>query len=303
MFSKKTILLTFDVEDWFQVENLRPWIPFSTWHNYELRVERNTHRILDLLDSNDRSTSGHNPESIDEFKPKATFFLLGWIVEQLPNLVREIDKRGHEVASHGFNHKLCYHQTQDELEKDLMDSKKMIEDILGKPVFGYRAPSFSITDSVLKTIQSCGYQYDSSFNTFDRHGRYGHIELKDFNYKGSIYRINNDFFEIPLSNLTFYGKVIPWAGGGYFRLLPFLFFKQGMKYILKDRDDYVFYAHPWEFDPHQPLLKQASAANKFKHYINLSRTTTRLESLLTYFSNCRFLSCHTYLNQIWGKNE
>jgi len=299
----KTILLTFDVEDWFQVENLRPWIPFSSWDSYELRVERNTYLLLDLLDTINLKTNNDNPKNINESKPKATFFVLGWIVKHLPNLVREMDKRGHEVASHGFNHNLCYSQSYAELKKDLINSKKMIEDIIGKPVFGYRAPSFSISDSVLKTIQSCGYQYDSSFNTFDRHGRYGHIEISNYSVKGSIYKVNNDFFEVPLSNLSFHGKVIPWAGGGYFRLLPFFIFKEGVKYILRSEDTYIFYAHPWEFDPHQPIVKQATRINKFKHYMNLSKTAARLGSFLNYFSNCRFLTCHVHINEKWGKNE
>ena len=298
MYPEKTILLTFDVEDWFQVENLRPWVPFSTWDRYRLRVESNTHRILDLLDDVTPKTSDGNQKN-DQSKPKATFFMLGWIVKRLPRLVREIDKRGHEVASHGFDHKLSYHQSKNELENDLMTSKKMIEDILGKPVLGYRAPSFSISDSVLKIIQSCGYIYDSSFNTFDRHGRYGHIDIKGFPCKGSVYRIDDNFFEIPLSNLTIHGKIIPWAGGGYFRLLPISLFKKGVKYILKHEDDYVFYAHPWEFDPHQPIVKQAAISNKFKHYINLSKTTMRLTDLVTYLSNCRFLSCQKYLKEVW----
>jgi polysaccharide deacetylase family protein (PEP-CTERM system associated) len=302
MFQNKTILLTFDVEDWFQVENLRPWSPVSSWDCFELRVERNTYLILDLLDTINLNTNNNYPKKANESKPKATFFLLGWIVQRLPNLAREIDKRGHEVASHGFNHNLCYGQSYTELKNDLVNSKKMIEDIIGKPVFGYRAPSFSISESVLKTIQSCGYQYDSSFNTFDKHGRYGHIEILDYSVKGSVYQIDDDFYEIPLSNLSFYGKIIPWAGGGYFRFLPFFIFKKGVEYILKNEENYIFYAHPWEFDPHQPIVKQAKRINKFRHYINISKTAARLERLLVYFSDCRFLTCHAHIKQKWGKN-
>jgi polysaccharide deacetylase family protein (PEP-CTERM system associated) len=303
MSQNKTILLTFDVEDWFQVENLRPWIPFSSWNSYELRVERNTYLLLDLLDEINLNSDNDITKKGNEFKPKATFFLLGWIVRRLPNLAREIDKRGHEVASHGFDHNLCYSQSYAELKNDLMTSKNIIEDVIGKPVFGYRAPSFSISDPVLEAIRACGYHYDSSFNTFDKHGRYGHIDISNFATKGSVYQIKDDFYEIPLSNLSFYGKIIPWAGGGYFRLLPFFIFKAGVKHILKNEDNYIFYAHPWEFDPHQPVVKQATRINKFKHYINLSKTAARLESLLNYFSNCRFLTCHAHINQKWGKNE
>ncbi|MBW2591051.1 MAG: polysaccharide deacetylase family protein [Deltaproteobacteria bacterium] len=165
-----TILLTIDVEDWFQVENFKRHIPFSTWSSYELRVEKNVHRFLDLFDSikvaNNPATSNQQP-AIRNMEPghelsaisyeesskkniKATFFILGWIAERLPHLVREIQDRGHEVASHGFNHNLCTEESKRRLKQDLLDSKKLLEDIIGVPVSGYRAPSFSISDNTLK---------------------------------------------------------------------------------------------------------------------------------------------------------
>ncbi|MGD9211017.1 MAG: polysaccharide deacetylase family protein [Desulfobacteraceae bacterium] len=282
---------------------MRPWTPFTSWDSQDVRVEHNTHRILDLLDSIDLINNEHNNNAPQTSKPKATFFLLGWIAKRFSHLVREIDKRGHEVASHGFDHQLCYTQSEAELSKDLVDSKKLLEDIISKPIWGYRAPSFSISNSVLKIIKSCGYLYDSSFNSFDRHGRYGYINIADFAKKGSVYQVDNNFYEVPLSNLLFYNTVLPWAGGGYFRFLPFSIFKKGVEHIIEKNDTYIFYAHPWEFDPDQPVVKQVSAISKFKHYINLSKTTTRLASLLDYFSNCRFLTCHSYLKEIWGENE
>ncbi len=299
IISSKVILLTFDVEDWFQVENLRPWMPFSSWDNLELRVERNTHHVLDLLDGG----GGHASRSNISSKPKATFFILGWIAKRLPNIVREICQRGHEVASHGNDHQLCYSQTLDDLKRDLTDSRKLLEDIAGFPVYGYRAPSFSISDSVLKAIWTSGYRYDSSFNSFDRHGRYGGMTTDNIVQKNSIFQLEQDFYEIPLSNLKLFNQILPWAGGGYFRLLPLGLFLKGIRNILGKQNCYVFYAHPWEFDPKQPVVQQATFFNRFKHYINLSKTSMRLAQLIHTFSDCRFLTCHSYLNEIWGKNE
>jgi polysaccharide deacetylase family protein (PEP-CTERM system associated) len=184
---KKSILLTFDVEDWFQVENFKEYIKFSTWNFFELRVEKNTIKILDLHDT-------------FPFKPKATFFILGWIAQKLPHLVRQIHERGHEVASHGLNHHLCSNTNPQELMKDLISSKALLEDLTGHEVHGYRAPSFAINDEILNSIEQAGYTYDSSFNSFSAHGRYGTIDLSRTEKKHASYKINNNFFELPISN-------------------------------------------------------------------------------------------------------
>ena len=145
------ILFTVDLEDWFQVENLKPGISRSSWSSRELRVERNTLCILDLLESVKRG-SAYDPLH-------ATFFVLGWIAERLPHLVREIHSRGHEVASHGYSHQCSYDFSSDNLKGDLLDSKKLLEDVIGDRVYGYRAPSFSINNDVLKIVESCGYSF------------------------------------------------------------------------------------------------------------------------------------------------
>jgi len=177
------ILLTIDVEDWFQVENFKEYIPFDSWSSCELRVEKNTHRLLDLLDSVNFKFQ------VSSFKISATFFILGWIAEKLPNLVKEIHARGHEVASHGYYHNLCNDSSSDDLRKDLIDSKRLLEDIIGDRVYGYRAPSFSINAEVLKIIEDCGYLYDSSYNSFSMHGRYGQISLSQNGQKGIANKI------------------------------------------------------------------------------------------------------------------
>ncbi len=281
---KKSILLTFDVEDWFQVENFKEYIPFSTWNSFELRVEKNTLKILDLLDS-------------FSFKPKATFFILGWIAEKLPELVREIHQRGHEVASHGNDHHLCGNLTESDLISDLRSSKDRLETIINSKVYGFRAPSFAIDDKVLQAIAQAGYFYDSSYNSFSAHGRYGKIDLSNTNHKNASYQIHETFFELPISNLKIKNTVIPFGGGGYFRLFPFPLFKLGMESALKKDKAFVFYAHPWEFDPSQPRVEQASRGFKFRHYINLNRTEKKLKALITAFDGHEFITCSEYLRK------
>jgi polysaccharide deacetylase family protein (PEP-CTERM system associated) len=309
MKKNKSILLTIDVEDWFQVENFKQWIPFSSWSTCELRVEQNTHRLLDLFDS---FVSTRNPKPGTRNQITTTFFILGWIAERLPDLVREIHSRGHEVASHGYNHNLCSQQTSEDLKKDLSDSKKLLEDIIGGPVFGYRSPSFSISADILKNIEDCGYLYDSSFNSFGMHNRYGWVDLSNGEKQGIIiqnpayrtqklepctkHQASNTFYELPISNLTIANRILPWGGGGYFRMIPFLLFKMGVKSILLREEAYLFYLHPWEIDSDQPKVKKAHPFYKFRHYINLSRTHSKLEKFLRAFQQHRFVTCKQYID-------
>lgn len=281
---KKNILLTFDVEDWFQVENFKEYIPFLIWNSFELRVEKNTYKILDLLES-------------FPFKPKATFFILGWIAEKLPKLVQEIHQRGHEVASHGNDHHLCRNLTESGLISDLKSSKDRLEAIIKSRVFGFRAPSFAIDDTILKTIEKAGYLYDSSYNSFSAHGRYGTIDLSPAEKKNAGYQINDNFYELPISNLKIKNTVIPLGGGGYFRLFPFPLFKLGVKSVLEKDNAFVFYAHPWEFDPSQPRVEEATRGFKFRHYINLQRTEKKLRALISAFSDHEFVTCADYIDK------
>jgi polysaccharide deacetylase family protein (PEP-CTERM system associated) len=284
-------LLTVDVEDWFQVENFKSSIRFDAWEKKELRVERNTQRLLDLIDNTARKE-----------KAKATFFVLGWIAKKLPGLVREIHARGHEVASHGINHRLCTKETADNLKNDLYESRVLLEDLIGSRVSGYRAPSFAIDDDIIRMIQDAGYRYDSSYNSFGKHGRYGKLSTISFQKTGIAYRINNSFWELPVSNLylppianSLRPMVLPWGGGGYFRLLPYALFKRGIERILKEKDAYNFYIHPWEVDPGQPILDEAPPLLKFRHYVNLSSTALKVGKMLADFSDCHFVTCEEYL--------
>ena len=285
--SSKTILLTFDVEDWFQVENFKNVIPRSHWETFEGRVTHSTLKILDLLDG--ISTYGGSP--------KATFFILGWTAERYPNLVYEINRRGHEIASHGYNHTLVPHMSDNEMKKDIAESKKLLEDLTGKSIKGYRAPSFSITPQLIEYLQEAGYQYDSSYNSFDRHGRYGYISLKDAEKSGIAYRLTSSLIEIPISNLEIRGNILPWGGGGYFRLIPFSLFMEGVKTKLSKQNGFMFYAHPWEFDPQQPKIRNGlPLLTRFRHYVNLKNTEKKLKRLITALSQCSFITCIEYLN-------
>ena len=355
-----SFLLTIDVEDWFQVENLRPWIPFSTWDSRELRVEANVNRLLDLFDSfklprlqaedgrapcdmnserfplNDNPVNPVNPvgkfsgtaspfnrtnstnsiNPINSTRPtnrslRATFFVLGWIAKRLPHLVREIAARGHEVASHGFNHQMCNRLPEEELRNDLTDSKRFLEDIAGSEVAGFRAPNFSVDDRVLSMLQETGYRYDSSFNNFSLHGRYGKISLNGQPILCKAYKMSEGFFEIPVSNLSLSTLVtlgtrnfshfpLPWGGGAYFRLIPMSLFFQGVQYILNRDGAYIFYIHPWEIDPDQPKVKQASLFSRFKHYRNIEVTESKLLKMIQRFAGSQFKTCRDYLKGIGG---
>ena len=303
------ILLTIDVEDWFQVENFKNYIPFSSWPSYELRVEKNSHRILDLLDSITLEPSSLLASQLPsrQNSPKASFFVLGWLAERLPGLVREIHSRGHEVASHGYNHNLCNQQSCEDLKKDLKDSKKLLEDIIGSQVYGYRAPSFAINNDILQVIEDCGYLYDSSYNSFAMHERYGRLDLSKNENKGVAVKISNNFYELPISNIKFsiqnsksraQNLQLPWGGGGYFRIIPLSLFKMGVNSILNKYKAYIFYMHPWEIDSKQPRIKEASYFVKFRHYINLHKNAYRFSSFIKYFRKDSFTTCHKYLTEL-----
>lgn len=297
-----TILLTIDVEDWFQVENFKQWIPFSSWDSHELRVEKNTHRLLDLFDSFD---SVQTQTSVSRFPIKATFFILGWIAKCLPHLVREIHNRGHEIASHGKNHHLCSKQSHKELKKDLADSKNLLEDIIGHQVYGFRAPSFAINRSILKIVEDCGYLYDSSYNSFSLNYRYGRMDFSKNKKQGiaiQLFKAQNPKFEIlyelPISNFKFGNMVLPFGGGAYFRLIPFILFKTGVKKILKKQNAFLFYLHPWEIDTNQPKVKDSFLIYKFRHYTNLGKTYPKLSLLIKQFCDFHFTTCWQYLEKI-----
>jgi len=286
-----SILLTFDIEDWFQVENFKEYISYDSWPERELRVEKNTHVLLDLLDE---ATGKRN----DGQAVQATFFVLGWVAERCPALVEEIARRGHEVASHGFWHHLCYEQSTSELTADLRHSKEMLAEIIGTEIVGYRAPSFSVNDKVLQAIREAGYLYDSSYNSYEGHDRYGSLTLpSDQQRSAPLYTYPDNFFEIPVSNLQLGKRIVPWGGGGYFRLLPALLHRFGVRLIIRQQGSFIFYMHPWEIDPGQPRMHEAKSSFRFRHYINLGSARQKLVGLINSCVDQQFISCAEFIEK------
>ncbi len=277
---KKLIIMTVDIEDWFQVENLRIVCPFAKWDSYELRVENNARRLLDLF---------------DKHQAKATFFVLGWIAERLPELIREIHSRGHEVASHGYIHRVSYELTSRELREDLQRSKSVLEEIIGESVYGYRAPCFSLTRELIELIHDTGYRYDSSLNNASFSTRYGKPTGVLKHLENGMMKAPNGVIEIPISNLKLGRLSLPWGGGGYFRLWPWSLFRWGVKRILSAGKPYVFYFHPWEIDLHQPPVKNLGVLARFRHYLNISDTYSRLERFFSSLIMSSITSCSDHL--------
>lgn len=266
--SSKTaaLAMTIDVEDWFQVENLKDVISRSSWDSCESRVVNNTNRMLDLLSASEVS---------------ATFFVLGWIAERHPNLIQRIFNAGHEVAAHGYGHELIYNITPEQFRQDVQRCKDILEDLTGEAVLGYRAPSFSITDWAVDILVDLGFSYDSSAFPVNRHDRYG--QLEDISLSACIKQIRPGFVEICIPCMPGKFGGLPWGGGGYFRLIPYPIFRWGIKQILRERPAYVFYIHPWEIDPRQPRLIGLKKSHSFRHYLNLDRCEYRWSHLLDEF--------------------
>lgn len=259
-------VMSVDVEDWFQVENLARAIPRETWKSRELRVERNMDRILELMADTGVS---------------CTCFVLGWIAERCPALIRRIADEGHEIASHGYGHELVTKITPDAFRADVERSKNVLEELTGARVLGYRAPSFSITDWSISVLQDVGFMYDSSSFPTMAHDRYG--KLTGIERGASVVQLRPDFYEICVSCLNIGSHGLPWGGGGYFRLIPYGVFRRGIAHILRSGHPYVFYIHPWEIDPGQPRIKHLPALFRFRHYVGLERCDKRFASLLTDF--------------------
>ncbi len=260
-----TNYLTIDVEDYFHVSAFENKIRFEEWGNYESRVVNNTRKILEIL-----SEAG---------EIKATFFILGWVAEKHPDIVKEIDASGHEIACHGYQHRLVYNMTQDEFRGDLEKAKDILENITGVKVTGYRAPSYSITNKSLwafDILEEIGFEYDSSVFPIN-HDRYGIPGAPRFQYKLP----DNNLVEYPISTSKILWLNVPVSGGGYFRLFPYWFTKINLKKINNNENKpFVFYLHPWEIDPEQPRINGATALSKFRHYNNLSKTAKRFKMLL-----------------------
>ena len=260
--------MTCDVEDYFQVQAFAGHIARDSWDSLPSRVERNTDKVLELF-------ARHGA--------RATFFTLGWVAERHKRLVRRIVEGGHELASHGLEHRPVFSQTPDEFRADVRRTKHLLEDIGGVPVSGYRAASFSITRNTFwafDVLAEEGYRYSSSIYPV-RHDLYGIPDAPRFAFRPA----ERALLEIPMSTLTMFGRNLPCSGGGYFRLLPYSASRWAFRQVNeRDRQPAIFYFHPWEIDPDQPRQNQAPLKSRFRHYLNLDRMEARLTRLLRDFA-------------------
>ena len=256
--------MTCDVEDYFQVSAFEGIVPRSRWTDVECRIPRNVDKILQLF-------SDHGA--------RATFFTLGWVAEHHPAVLRRIVDQGHEIASHGMSHRRVWSQSEEEFRQDAGDARKLLEDVSGVAVRGYRAASWSIdhrTPWAHRILSELGYRYSSSIYPVS-HDHYGVPDAPRHPHDIA----DTGVTEIPASTARLMGRNIPVSGGGYFRLFPFAL----SKYIIDRHQNtsshpYIFYFHPWELDPEQPRFRQASRKARFRHYLNLNAFEARLSELL-----------------------
>jgi len=272
--------LTVDVEDYFHVSALADSIGRDTWATREPRVAGNIHKLLAIF---------------EKFDARATFFVLGWVAEHYPHLVREIAQHGHEIACHGLSHRLVYDQPREEFYEETRRAKQLLEDLTGSAVLGYRAASYSIVRRslwALDILVDLGFSYDSSIFPV-RHDRYGIPDAERWPHRLSTPG-GKVIVEWPLSTVQVLGLKIPVSGGGYFRILPFWLTRWGLKSINREERPFIFYLHPWEIDPEQPRVS-TSWLSRYRHYTNLDKSEHRLHVLLREF---RFSTAREGLTQL-----
>ena len=264
--------LSVDVEDWFQVGAFETVISRDDWETLPRRVEDNTSRVLDLF---------------DEAAVKGTFFTLGWIAARHPRLVRRIAAAGHEVASHGWDHRRVFTLSEAEFRADLDQARAAIEDAAGTRVTGYRAPSFSIdarTPWAHPLLAEQGYDYSSSVAPL-RHDHYGWPDSPRFAWRPVA---GADLIELPVTTVNVGGRRLAAGGGGFFRLLPYAISRWAIGRVnIAEGRPAVFYVHPWEIDPHQPVVRNAPLKSILRHYTNLAAMRAKLRKLLRDYQWCR----------------
>ena len=263
-----TNAMTVDVEDYYQVSAFEDHIDRKNWDNMDSRIERNIELILSKF-------SEHNVT--------ATFFVLGWIAERYPQMIGKIVESGHEIASHGYSHTRVTQQNQEQFREDIVKTKKLLEEISGTSIQGYRAASYSIISSncqwAHKELEMAGHKYSSSIYPI-KHDLYGIPDASRYPFKPN----DGKLLEIPISTFQCLGKRIPCGGGGFFRLFPYLVSKSMIRHVNKvEKQPCVFYFHPWELDANQPVIKGLNIKTRFRHYLNLNRMEIRLEQLLKDF--------------------
>ena len=259
--------MTVDVEDYFHVSAFENSISPDQWEQISPRVGQNTHKLIDIF----------NEKNI-----KATFFTLGWVAKHCPDVIKRIVDDGHELASHGSNHRRATIMTPEEFHADVAESKDRLEQIAGAAIQGYRAPSFSINTTnewVYDILHDLNFKYSSSTYPIV-HDLYGVPEWPRFAFEH-----HSGLLEIPIPTLSKKGRNVGIGGGGYFRLFPYWLSKRRIEtYLAQEQQPYSFYIHPWEIDPNQPRVKDAPFKSKFRHYVNLSRMQNKLEHLIDDFN-------------------
>lgn len=291
---KSQCTLTIDVEDWFHLIGAGLDYQFSypipkvnDWDSFQQRVCESTSWILDLL---------------DQHKTKATFFVLGWVADRHPKLIKKISERGHEIASHGFWHRVLTAQSPVEFRDDVRLADRAIADITGVKPRGFRASSASITNWALDILAEEGYLYDSSYYPATYHDVYG--KLTDVDDTKSVEKHHSGLWLVKFSSLKLGNYMLPWSGGGYFRLLPYFIFKNGIYRILSQTGLYNFYIHPWEIDQEAPTPPKLKTWYKMRRILGSRYTRGRLENLLNDF---QFTSIENmlllYLIELKQKNE
>ena len=257
-------VVSVDVEDYFHAEVFSNIVDRAHWNSYTSRVEANTHRLLDMLAKLD---------------VHGTFFILGWVAERFPELVREIAAGGHELACHSHWHRLIYKLDPAEFREDTRCAKDTIEQIAGQPIYGYRAPTYSVTDRsvwALEILTELGFSYDSSIFPI-HHDRYGMPGAPRAPFR--FQTPSGPMTEFPITTFRLAGHNLPVGGGGYLRLLPWLYTSIGIKRVQEEGLPIVIYIHPWEIDPEQPRLP-GRLSSRLRHYTNLSRTFERFQNVL-----------------------
>jgi polysaccharide deacetylase family protein (PEP-CTERM system associated) len=262
-------ILTVDVEDYFMVSAFSNIIKTDAWDRYSSRVERNTMHVLDIL---------------ARYDAKGTFFILGWIAERYPQIVKEIDRRGHEIGCHSYYHKLVYEMSIEDFKEDTEKAKAILENVIGKEVCGYRAPSYSITKKsfwAMEVLRESGFLFDSSIFPVV-HDRYGYPEFSRF--PKVVETASGKILEIPMSTFRVWDKNIPVGGGGYLRLFPISLTEWAIRKVNEEeKEAAIVYFHPWEIDSGQPRIN-GSRLSRFRHYVTIERTENRIEHLLRTFS-------------------
>ncbi len=260
-------VLSVDIEDYFQVQAFEPVIDRGRWDSYECRIPRNVERLLELFGA---------------AQARATFFTLGWVAERYPELLRRIVAQGHEIASHGYDHRRVTSLTPEQFRADVTRTKTLLEQVSGTAVLGYRAPSYSIgRDNLwaLDVLTETGHRYSSSIYPI-HHDLYGMPEAPRFAFRlrpGGV-------LELPVTTVELMGLKLPCGGGGYFRLLPYAWSRWALARVnARDGQPGIFYMHPWEIDPGQPQIERAGSRARFRHYTNLRRMEQRLGRLLSDF--------------------